>query len=262
MSLSDYLDNLQTSGQYYFLRSNAIESLGLSASAFKQAVYRLSHKGRIIRIRRDFYTLVPLEYKETGCLPAPWFIDDLMKYLSAQYYVSLLSAAAVHGASHQQPMLFQVIADQVILPIKIGRLRINFYYKKKIDSNFSKSIKTETGLMQVATPEMTACDLVRYMNAAGQINNITTILCELQPKILVDTLLSYVGSNSIEVSIVQRLGFLLEHLIPNLQLKQLAEWVKREQPHYRLLVTGHQNPIVERNKRWRILVNEIVETDL
>ena len=39
--------------------------------------------------------------------------------------------------------------------------------------------KTMSGMMQIATPEMTAFDLVRYMDAAGQVNHVATVLCEL-----------------------------------------------------------------------------------
>jgi len=48
------------------------------------------------------YVLVPLEYLHAGAPPPSWFIDDLMKAMERPYYVGLLSAAGIHGASHQQ----------------------------------------------------------------------------------------------------------------------------------------------------------------
>lgn len=260
--LANFLDNLQTSGQYYFSRKKTIRALKLSDAAFKLAVNRLAKKDRVARIYGDFYILIPLEYKEIGCLPAPWFIDDLMRSFNADYYVGLLSAAALHGAAHQQPMVFQVITNKILNPIKAGRLRIEFHYKKNIDPSLSKPVKTETGTMRVATPEMTAYDIVKYIDAAGQINNVTTVLHELLEKINFEILLSYANKNFVEVSAMQRLGFLLEYLFPKLDLTQLASWVKQKNPRYRLLVAGSSAPIIERNKRWCILVNETVEPDL
>jgi hypothetical protein len=46
--------------------------------------------------------VVPPEYREAGCPPASWFIHDLMRFLGQPYYVALLTAAAIHGAAHQQ----------------------------------------------------------------------------------------------------------------------------------------------------------------
>ncbi len=83
-----------------------------------------------------------------------------MKSISAEYYVGILSAAALHGAAHQQPMAFQVITNQICPPITLGRLRITFHYKKHIAPEYYQAVKTETGTMHVATPEMTACDLL------------------------------------------------------------------------------------------------------
>jgi hypothetical protein len=37
-------------------------------------------------------------------LPVYLFADDLMKSLKKNYYLGLYSAAAIHGAGHQQPM--------------------------------------------------------------------------------------------------------------------------------------------------------------
>ena len=63
-------------------------------------------------------------------LPATWFIDALMKHFSQEYYVGLLTAAALHGAAHQQPMTFQVITDKRTRNITVGELFIEFICKK------------------------------------------------------------------------------------------------------------------------------------
>jgi predicted transcriptional regulator of viral defense system len=110
-TLPDYIDTLQSQGQYWFLRHRAMSDVNLSSDAFKLAAYRLIKKTRIQRIRGEFYVIIPLEYRSVGCLPAPWFIDDLMQYCRSDYYVGLLSAAALYGAAHQQPMTFQVITN-------------------------------------------------------------------------------------------------------------------------------------------------------
>jgi hypothetical protein len=58
-------------------------------------------------------------------LPPYLFIDDLMKSLDKPYYVGLLSAAALYGTAHQQPMGYTVIS-QSPAPRSIDRLKIVF----------------------------------------------------------------------------------------------------------------------------------------
>jgi predicted transcriptional regulator of viral defense system len=259
--LSSYLEHLQSQGQYWFLRQDAIDSLRLSDNAFRKSAYRLIMKGKLNRLRGDFYTLVPLEYFATGSLPASWFIDAFMRHLNQKYYVGLLSAAALQGAAHQQPMTFQVITDKLTRNITTGQVRIEFFYKKIIEHHFFKPIKTASGTMKVSTPEMTAFDLVRYMSAAGQVNNVATVLSELISQLNPNTLAEFLKKNEVEITAAQRLGYLIDTLNLVIDLNPLTSELKQKKVNYRLLVPGSDQPIVEHNRRWNILVNESVEPD-
>ena len=55
-------------------------------------------KRRLVVPRRGFFVIVPLEYRQSAAPPPDWYIDALMKSCGRQYYVGLLSAAALHGA--------------------------------------------------------------------------------------------------------------------------------------------------------------------
>lgn len=260
-TLEQYANSLQSKGTYWFLRQDAMHALQLSGDAFKMAAHRLTKKGRLKRIRGEFYSLVPLEYRSIGSLPATWFIDALMKHLHQQYYVSLLSSAAFHGAAHQQPMVFQVITDKRTRMITAGQVRIQFLYKKSILNHFFQNMKTDTGIMQVATPEVTAFDLVRYMDVAGQINHVSTVLCELAEKLNAEQLAKLVEQDEVEISVAQRLGYLLEILEVPADLAPLENSLKNKKPTKRWLVTKGERTIISQNKKWHILVNEIVEPD-
>ncbi len=259
--LTGYLEDLQSKGQYWFLRKEAIEGLEISPLAFQRAAYRLTHKVKLIRLRGDFYLLIPPEYRATGSLPASWFIDALMSYLNQPYYVGLLSAAALHEAAHQQPMILQVITNKPTRAITVGQVRIKFYYKKIIEPSFYELRKTATGTMNVSTPEMTAFDLVRYMNAAGQINNVSTVLCELVEKINPILLPDLLKNNQVEQVSAQRLGYLLDILHLDIDLTPLESRLRQKKMLAKPLVTTSQQPIIEHNRRWQILVNEKVEPD-
>ena len=260
-SLGQHLDSLQSTGLYWFLRRDAMHFLKLSDDAFKMAAHRLMKKGRLQRIRGEFYALVPLEYRATGSLPATWFIDALMQHLHQKYYVGLLSSAAFHEAAHQQPMIFQVITDKRTRMITAGQVRIQFLYKKSISDHFFQKMKTDTGMMHVATPEMTAFDLVRYMDVSGQVNHVATVLCELAEKLNAEKLAKLVEQDDVEISVAQRLGYLLEALALSVDLRLLENVLKNKKPIKRWLVTKGRRIIISQNRKWHILVNEIVEPD-
>jgi hypothetical protein len=53
-----------------------------------------------------------------------------MKWLGKPYYIGLLSAAALHGSSHQQPMESLIITRPPALrKISTGKITINFHVK-------------------------------------------------------------------------------------------------------------------------------------
>lgn len=57
-----------------------------------------------------------------------------MRHEGRPYYVGLLKAAELHGATHQAVMEFQVITDKRIPRISAGRSVLSFYYRKDMES--------------------------------------------------------------------------------------------------------------------------------
>lgn len=258
--LSEFVDSLQSSGQYSFRREEAISVLGVSGIAFQAAVRRLAAKGRLVTPRRGFHVVVPLEYRLAGAPPPSWFIDDLMKFHGRAYYVGLLSAAALHGAAHQQPQVFQVVTDSTLRPITVGRSRIRFYLKWRLAQTPTTEVKTETGAMRVSTPEATALDLVRYVAGAGQLGNVATVLSELSEKINPGRLVK-AAQAEVELSVVQRLGFLLDRFASAGVAAPLAGWLATQRPRPVPLRPERKPKATEKDPRWQVLVNEHVEAD-
>lgn len=261
VSFPQYVNQLQSKGKYWFFREEILNALKFSPTAFRRAVMRLVHQHRLAHMRGDFYIVVPLEYQATACLPASWFIDALMRHFEQSYYVGLLSAAALHGSAHQQPMGFQVITNKQTRPISAGQVRLAFHHKKIIKPYFYQPVKTASGTMNVSTPEMTAFDLVRYIDASGQVNNVATVLYELIEKIDPKKLALLLEEGDVEVAIAQRLGYLLEKVNGDFDLIPLEIQLRLKKPINRLLVSDPDSPILETNMRWHIFVNEPIEID-
>jgi predicted transcriptional regulator of viral defense system len=262
LTVKTYVDRLQSSGQYSFRKSDIHHRLKLSDSAINSALNRLIKKHRIAMIRQGFYTIIPLEYRNMGVLPAAWFIHQLMDYLGRPYYVALLSAAAIHGAAHQQPQEFQVITDQSVRAIHANGLRVKFF--KKSNADFKKGVqqvKTESGYVDVSGPELTALDLIRYVRGVGGISRVSSVLEELSEKINPGKLLEAARRES-NLPYIQRLGYILDLVgSENVTLK-LHGWLREKKPAKTPLEPGRAYRDADFDDKWKIYVNTDIDTDL
>lgn len=120
-------------------------------AAFKQAARRVFLQSRLASPRRGFFVIVPLEYKSMGRPVPSWHIDALMRFHNRPYSDGLLSAAAFHGATHQQPLGFKIVTDAALRPAVAGRTRLRFLYKKRLAQTPTMRMKTEIGSLVVGT---------------------------------------------------------------------------------------------------------------
>ena len=254
-----WVEQLQSQGRYTFTRGEAEAETDRSFVAAQSALRRLKEQGRIVGPRRGFYVVVPPEYRAAGSPPASWFIDDLMRYLKQPYYVGLLSAAAIHGAAHEQPMVFQVMTSKPIREMRAGRVVLRFSMNRKVELMPLIDVQTETGSMRVATPETTAFDLVRYPAGAGHLSNAATVLAELAERVEIDALTAL--APLVRIPDVQRLGYLLEAVGEHRLAKPLAEWLRTRSPRVVPLRPGRSAEAAP-DRRWHVLPNEKLELDL
>ncbi len=254
LSLSEWVDLQQSRGTYTFTRDLAQQELGLKPQTLTKALQRLSGNGRIQQIRREFYTIIPLEYKPAGGLPADWYIDDLMKSMNTPYYVGVLSAAALHGAAHQQPMEFQIVTPVHRKIILAGRIRIRFFLRRWIDNVIVRKVKTYTGYIPVSSPESTALDLIRFNSRIGGLDSVMTILSELSETFTVQDVLEACKVES-DRSLTQRLGWMLDNLDQTNLTNLLSEWIHHVNPSKVRLDPSKPYKGGILNRKWHLIVN-------
>jgi predicted transcriptional regulator of viral defense system len=259
--VSPWLDRLQAGGRYSFTRAEALATTKLSPDALSKSLQRLASKHRVAKVKDNFYAIVPLEYLRAGAPPAVWFADELMRSMRLPYYVGLLSAAALHGASHHQPQEFQIVTAVSQRPLQVGRQRIRFFVRRGVEDTPVTHIKTPTGVVRVSTPEATALDLVRFAKAAGYFDNIVTVLSELVERINPDELRRTAEGHAYTPT-VQRLGYLLDAVGANAAAAPLAELIRARHPRTVPLRSDRPGEGSERNARWALLINERVGAEV
>lgn len=262
LKLSDYIEDLQSKGRYWFTKSEAMKALGVETAPFHKATHRLIQQTKMMRVRNGFYVIIPAEYRNSNGLPPTHYIDALMKFMKQPYYVGVLSASALHGAAHQSPQELQVVTSKPIPMIESGATRIRFITKKDLERTPVQQMKTPTGFIQVSTPEATVFDLLRYVRVAGHLDNVTTAIVELIETIDPIKLVK-AASNERDFSYVQRLGYLAERFSSNKNVaKALHQLLEKKRPGFIFLRPDDRKGVTEKNEKWSVFVNTEVEPDL
>jgi predicted transcriptional regulator of viral defense system len=259
--LDDYLDELRSKGRYAFTLAEAKERFDVSDKALGQNLYRLKAKKKIVQIRKGFYTLLPAEYSQQGIIPVNLFIDDMMKALGKNYYVGLISAAALNGAGHQQPMETFIITEKPALRnIKNKKLKMNFFVKNEWNPEDITNVKTDAGYMKVSSPELTALDLLFYAQSMGM-NRIYTILEELVEAIKPVNLKRTAKGYS-QTAAIQRLGYLLDTQLENEKLADELYKIIEDKMGVNIPLMPGKAKIGIINPKWKIIRNVKIESDL
>ncbi|MDX1902051.1 MAG: type IV toxin-antitoxin system AbiEi family antitoxin [Gammaproteobacteria bacterium] len=242
--------------------------MGISHDAARAGLYRLKRDGRLISPVSGLYVIVPPEHKSFGSIPADELIPIMMRHVNAEYYVALLSAAGFYGASHQKPMVFQVVTNRRIKhSLKFGQIHIKLIYKKSLADLPVKDFIVNSGYLKVATPELIALDLLKFPKHAGGMNNIGTVLSELVESINVHKLIQ-LAERLGERHQLQRLGYMIEKIdvmdddTKRTIVDALAQYVSSHVRTYTPLASAISRIGYPRCKKWKIIENTDFESDL
>jgi hypothetical protein len=187
-SLDPYLDGLLARGRAHFSRDEIAAALALRPSALAAAITRAINESRLASPRHGFYLILRPEDQIGGAPDPVKWIDPLMKHQGIDCRISLLCAAAFHGASHQASMVFQVIVRRQVRDFDIGRHRLQFLYQTLqtfIQVNrpvLVGQMKSDAGFATVAGVELTLLDCARYFHKAAGLDGVAQIVKDIGAK--------------------------------------------------------------------------------
>ena len=267
-ALFKYVDGLRASGRIAFTAAEAEQALGVRHRAFLDSAQRLQRQRILARPRQGFYVIVPPRYTHWGAPPPACYIDALMRDAGQPYYVGFLKAGEHYGATHQAVMEFQVVTQKRHPEIYAGRSRIAFYYCKDLEPLRPGIVarRTETGTMQVSSPELTALDILRYPQASGGLDNVATVLRDMGERL--DRARLALLSRAMPKPVVQRAGHLLERtgfaaltgpMLRELKRRGQALWVELDRRETR--DPDFTPDVLERDPRWHVVVRRAPELD-
>ena len=146
-------------------------------------------------------------------------------------------------------------------------VRIEFIYKKSIDGLPLKAQVVKTGCLKIATPELLAMDLFLYPRKCGGLNHIATVLSELIEEIDLEKFKKF-ATESEHTFWMQRMGYILDSIDPMEEekkediMKILEDVLKTRKTYFTPIEPVVKHKGANRNKKWKIIKNATVESDV
>jgi len=271
MNMNDLCNGnrVKASDSVNWLLSNGISSitteeyaaiLGIPTTQLPQRMAALKHRKEIVSPAQGLWIPIPPEYMSWGAPPAMEYIDALMCYLHAAYYVGWLSAAAWYGAAYHAPQVFQVATSRAIRGREVGRTRFQFYSRNHIQQLTLQKVETKSGSAYVSNRETTLMDIANDIGIVGGIDNAVNLIIELSEDANLNMEALTRLSAMYPVTASRRLGYLLE-CYTDVDAEELhTDCRKREAATSLLDPQGGR--ITAINKRWKLGINREVSPDL
>jgi predicted transcriptional regulator of viral defense system len=268
VNLQCYIKQLRKYGKRAFTIEELLEEFKVSRNYARVALHRFIQSGDLVSPARGFYVIVPPEYQAYGCIPAEQLIPLLMKHLNVDYYVALLSAGLFYDATHQKPARFQVmLSKRMKNNLIFSDVEIEFIYRKSISELPTNDFVVDTGYLKVASPELTAIDLLNYPIHAGGLNHIATVFSELTEAIDPNKLIELAEKLNARYQL-QRIGYILEQIDVMDENKKfeiintLDVFLQGNMKYYIPIASEIEKSGYPRCKKWKIIENTDIESDL
>lgn len=257
---SELRDWALSRGRSHLTTRQVAELLDVPQEQVRQRLAAPRGRNEWVSPARGLWVPIPPEYSTWGAPPGIELIDLLASELKFDYYVGWLSAAAIYGAAHHAPQVFQVAVSRAVRDRQVGRTRFSFHTRAGLAMRPVIDHPTVHGTAKVSTRESTALDVAHDLQLAGGIDNAATVILDLEDIAPLDRSVLIRLSESSPASAVRRLGYILDRLGGCSDLDGLARRVAQGPPtESRLTPTaGLTGPL---DPRWRLRLNYDVEVD-
>ena len=256
----NFADWLISHGKTVITAEEAAEILEVPRQEVAQRLLRARNKGQFATLSKGIWAVVPPEYREFGAPEPQRYIDVMMEKLECEYCVGWLSAAALHGARHQAPQVFQVALDRSLREREVGRAKLVFYKRAYVSEISKHRVNLSSGAAMVATPGATMLMAAADLILCGGIDNVATIITELadeNPSFLRDIMSN---ASLFPHTALCRLGWILENVSGQTGLDDLSEYCRSKKVIAELSPYDGRSGTI--NKRWNIIENRVVEADI
>lgn len=225
-----------------------------------QRLVRLRKKGQLVSAARGLWIVVPAEYREMGAPEPLRYIHQMMAFYGCEYCVGWLSAASLHGASHQASQVFQVAVGKPLRDRIIGRSRIQFLYRSYVSGISKKKLVFSSGSAMVCSPGTTILMAAADPAVCAGIDNAATIICELAEEHSDYSKDIIENAPLFPRTAIHRAGWILDHIAGISDLEALKEYCSiSTEP---TLLSPNNGRTGKIDKKWNVIENRRIEADI
>jgi hypothetical protein len=249
-----FIDEKLVLGSVTFSLDELTKASGLSTIAAKHQLQRLH--GKVVRVspRQPFFLITSPEHRTMGAPPAIWWLQDYFSWLGRPYYLALQSAAGEFGSNPQALQVTQVMTDRPCRNIKVGRIQVRFFVKRKISRTPIQELPQAPAPLCISTPEATTFDLVRYATRIGGIGRAAETIKPLLPKLRAGELRRVLNLEN-TLPTAQRLGFIFEAMGAGKLADAVYNWLPDKLITVPLSSTKREQRNFQIIERWKVLNN-------
>ena len=263
MSLNDWIKELEQRGVTSFsFQQVRCEFHERTEKSLKTDIKRLVSARRIENVYKGFYVIIPIQYQLKGIVPPSYYINELMEHLGKPYYIGLLSAAAIYGASHQRTMITQIVTTGPRTRTSNRNSLLDWNYRQQIPKELIETRNGEMGRIYYSSAELTATDLIQFASHVGGYQRAATVIAELVDTIDINKIRTVLQHTT--ATTVQRLGYLLDNILFEKDMADALYGMLKEKVGYFNAVTmspGHPASDSPESNRWRVDMNIDIEID-
>lgn len=262
MNISEWIHSREIRGKSTFSVADVKDAFAERPSKnINTELSRQVSRGRVQSVYRGFYVIVPVQYQLKGVIPPAYYVDGLMEYVGKPYYLGLLSAASMHGATHQRAMKTQVMTVVPRIKESGKNSLLDWNYRQEIPEAFVMKKNAEIGTLRYSGPELTAVDLVQFASHVGGYQRVATVLAELMDSVDMEKMGELLRFTT--VATIQRFGYLLEYVLSRQDQADALFQVLKTQGSWNsiLLSNDHDRRAGAPANRWHVNGNIDIEVD-
>ena len=237
--------------------------LGVPVSQVRQRVALLRKRNMLVSPARGFWVPVAPEYRAGGAAEPFVYIDSMMHFLGQEYCVGWLTAAALRGASHQAPQVFQVATSGKSHNVQVGSYRLDFVHRGFCGEVAAPELTLRHGRARVASPGTVALMVAGDLELTGGLDNAATVILELSEN---KGFIAGVQDNAafFSAAALRRLGWILDTFSEDETIRSALSGLEKTASAAGTSLS-FLSPTDPRkgsvNRTWNLLINREVEPD-
>lgn len=258
---SRFAAQLLSQGRTAVTTDEAAKMLGIPKDHVRQRFEAPRKRGEIVSPARGLWVPVPPERLSWGAPEPDAYLDAMMSHIGTSYYVGWLTAASLHGASHQAPQVYQVATAKTVADRMVGRTRLRFVRRAHVKAVPCVRVSGAVGMVTASSVAATMLDLMEDLELSAGIDIAATAVIELAEIHRTSFEGDLIEAAKLHtVACVRRLGWVLEELA-GVSLSSEFRLLAHDMSSHTSLLLPELDRAGHVSRTWRLDINTVLEPE-